>query len=294
MKNIREIKQRITSVKNTSKITRAMQLIAASKKKQSQEKTLAVRPYSALLAKMLMSLSEKGEDMAHPFFEKRKIWHRGILIVGTDKGLCGSLNQNLFQVASTTEMTSRFICVGKKSVQFLSRTERDIIADFKVSDPPKFSELRIIVEYLIKIYLEQKIDTIEVLYPRFVNTLKQEPTLTKLAPFKNLKADLVQLQQRLDPLFGKIIQDERQMLFEPSQNEILSELLPVFLKQEIYQMLLDAKASEHSARMVAMKTATDNAHDLVEELTLEYNKFRQFSITQEIVETAASNPQLLQ
>lgn len=289
MKGIREIKDRIKAVKSTEQITRAMQLVAASKMKKAQDQAKIKRPYSLLIAQLLNSLIEYGEDLVHPLLTPREVKHRGILVVATDKGLCGPLNTNLFRMLSNVEPSTRFVTIGRKATQYFSRAKRDLIADFTVSDHCHFSEVRAILEFMINAYLEERIDTLEVAFPRFENTLVQTPMLRSILPLSDIKLELIALHKRLhpnEPLPTR--NDSSEMLFEPEGKEILSELIKLYVKQEIYQTILEAKASEHSARMVAMKTATENAKDLVRSLKLEYNKARQAAITQEILELAAA------
>lgn len=289
MKGIREIKDRLKSVNNTEKITKAMQLVAASKMKRAQDKAKEGRSYALLLAEILESLVEHAQELEHPLLETREVKHRGILVVSTDKGLCGPLNTNLFRMLSDIEPTAKYVSVGRKAKQFLSRSKRDLIADFTVSDNCNFSEVRVIVEFMIKAYLEGKIDTLEVAFPRFENTLIQKPCLEHLLPLSDLKEELSSLHKRLETdEYDLPVKDERDMLFEPDAQSILAELPDLYVKQEIYQMILEAKASEQSARMVAMKTATENAKDLAKSLKLEFNKARQSAITQEILEIAAA------
>lgn len=289
MKGIREIKARIKAVKSTEQITRAMQLVAASKMKRAQDQARTKRPYSLLIAQILNSLLEYSEDLQHPLLTPREVKHRGILVVATDKGLCGPLNTNLFRMLSNVEPSARFITIGRKATNYFSRAKRDLIADFTVSDHCHFSEVRAILEFLITAYLEERIDTIEVAFPRFENTLVQTPTLRPILPLSDLKEELAALYKRLNPSAVDLgIKDDREMIFEPAGKEILTELINLYVKQEIYQTILEAKASEHSARMVAMKTATENAKDLVHSLKQEYNKARQAGITQEILEIAAA------
>ena len=163
------------------------------------------------------------------------------------------------------------------------------MADFTISDHCTFSEVRVVVEFLIKAYLENKIDTLEIVYPRFVNTLVQESMLVKLLPMQGLEEQLVGVRERLKIDMDAASKDDRELVFEPSQKMILAELPAMFIKHQIYHLILEAKASEHSARMVAMKSATDNAKKMVESLSLEYNKARQAAITQEILEIAAAS-----
>lgn len=286
MPNTRDIRNRIRGVKNTQKITRAMQLVASSKMKRAQDRALQGRPYARQLARMIASLTGKIEDFSHPFLEEREIRKRGILIISTDRGLCGALNANLFrEVAKIDRSKAAFVTIGRKARQFLSRTNRNLLADFPISEQADFKELRPVVEFLVDQYKEGEIDTIEVLYPRFRNTLIQEPILIPFLPLDNL-TEYVKEQAEKDST--ELAQDARELLFEPAPEHILNELLERFVKREIYQMLVDARASEHSARMVAMKAATDNAKKLTDSLTLEYNKARQAGITQEILEITAA------
>jgi F-type H+-transporting ATPase subunit gamma len=290
MKGIREIRRRIRAVKNTAQITKALQLVASSKMKRAQDAALAGRAYVLLLAQMMESTADKVDFVDSPFFKTRPVQKRGLLLVSTDKGLCGPLNSNLFrQVAEIPRDQARFVSVGRKGTQFLARSGRDLLADFTVSDRVGYNEVRPVVEYLSQAFLDGKIDTIEILYPSFINTLRQEPLLVQLAPFTSLRDTIARLREKAgQPAADNPVKDDRVMLFEPSSEEILAILPHLFLKQEIYQTMLGAKASEHSARMVAMKNASDNAKQLTTDLTLEYNKARQASITQEILEIAAA------
>lgn len=292
MKGIREIKSRIKAVNNTAQITRAMQLVSASKMKRAQDKAKSGRSYAELLAKILESLIDNSEGIEHPLLAERPVKHRGILVLSTDKGLCGPLNTNLFRSLSTIESSAKFVTVGRKATQHFSRLKADLIADFTVSDQCNFSEVRVIVEFMIKAYLDGTIDTLEVAYPKFENTLVQTPHIQSILPLSDLKKELTNLHERLEhSKFDLPIHDDREILFEPDPAIILYDLLDLFVKQEIFQMVLESKASEQSARMVAMKTATENAKELCRSLKLEYNKARQAAITQEILELAAAASQ---
>ncbi|MEM1221377.1 MAG: FoF1 ATP synthase subunit gamma, partial [Verrucomicrobiota bacterium] len=180
---------------------------------------------------------------------------------------------------------------GRKAMQFISRSQRDLIADFTISDRASFSELRPMLKMLIEAYKNGEVDTIEVAYPSFVNVLVQEPVIQPLLPIVDLREALDQLQKRV-PGVEAILdarKDSREMTFEPSPQEILQELPDLFVKVTIHQLVLESRAAEYSARMVAMKAATDNASNLVDDLTLDYNKARQAAITQEILEIAAAS-----
>jgi len=286
MPNTRDIRNRIRGVKNTQKITRAMQLVAASKMKRAQDRALQGRPYAQQLGRMLASLNEKVKDFSHPFFEEREIRKRGVLVISTDRGLCGALNANLFrEVGKLDRKNTAFVTIGRKARQFISRTQRNLLADLPISEEAHFKELRPVVEFLVEQFTKGEIDTIEVLYSRFKNTLVQEPMLIPFLPLVNFHEFVVEFAKGQG---YELNRDKRELLFEPSPERILNELLERFVKREIYQMLTDARASEHSARMVAMKAATDNAKKLTDSLTLQYNKARQAGITQEILEITAA------
>ena len=288
MANTRDIRNRIKGVKNTRKITKAMQMVATSKMKRAQESAKCGRPYALLLADVIGSLSRNVEESGQAFFESRPVKHRGILVLSTDKGLCGALNANLFRLVNEVEASAKFVAVGKRATQYLSRTRRDLLADFTVSDRAPFSEVRKVVEFLLHQYMEENIDTVEVAYTSFVNTLQQEPEIVQLLPFSDLETMLATLHARFGSPDDELAKDSREILFEPGREEILAELASLYVKQEIYQLILESQASEHSARMVAMKNATDNAGNLVDDLTLQYNRARQAAITQEIIELSAA------
>jgi len=292
MPNLRDIRKRIRSVANTGKNTRAMQLVAASRMKKAQDAAISARPYAAMLAEMLSAMP-KGEvesSEGNPFLAARPLKTRGILLVSTDRGLVGGMNSNLFRVASAEKAKGnvKFVAVGRKAAQFLSRTGCDLIACCSVSDRVPYHEVRPVVEAIVQAYLSGEVDTIEVLFPRFINNLRQEPTLRQLAPVPSLEQFVAQ--------FGvakagakSVVADDREMAFEPSPQAIIDRIVELYIRREIYQMMLEAKASEQSARMVAMKTATDNAKELGRRLTLNYNKARQAAITQELVELSAAS-----
>ena len=288
MANTRDIRNRIKGVKNTRQITKAMQMVATSKMKRAQESAKCGRPYALLLADVIGSLSNNVQESGQAFFESRPVKHRGILVLSTDKGLCGALNANLFRIVHEVDASAKFVAVGKRATQYISRTRRDLLADFTVSDRAPFSEVRKVVEFLLHQYLEENIDTVEVAYTSFVNTLQQDPEIVQLLPFSDLETMLATLHARFGSPDDELAKDSREILFEPGREEILAELASLYVKQEIYQLILESQASEHSARMVAMKNATDNAGNLVDDLTLQYNRARQAAITQEIIELSAA------
>ena len=286
MASTRDIRRRIKSVKNTRQITRAMELVAASKMKKAQQAALAGRPYAQLMADMLAALAPRVGEAQHPLLSRRDVKVRGILLVTTDKGLCGPLNANLFKLVTEIRSPAKYVAIGRKGTQFLARTKRDVLADFTVSDRANFNEIKAPVEFMVKLFLEGTIDTVEVIYPRYKNTLVQEAIVRPVLPLSNVADFVAHLRAESG---GSTKTDDRDMLFEPDADAVLVALLPFYVNRYIYQLVLSAKASEQSARMVAMKTAKDNATKLLGDLTLEYNKARQAGITQEILEIAAAS-----
>jgi F-type H+-transporting ATPase subunit gamma len=294
MASTRDIRRRIKSVKNTRQITKAMELVAASKMKKAQQMALAGRAYAELMAQMLAALGDRVEESQHPFLVRREVKTRGILLVTTDKGLAGPLNANLFKLVTEIKTPAKYVVIGRKGAQFIARTHRDLLADFQVSDRVGFAEVKVAAEFMVQQYLEGAIDTVEIIWPRFKNTLVQIPTLMPLLPLTSVQDVIADLRSDAGaghaptPPANASPSLSSQMLFEPNADAVLEALLPLYVNREIHQQVLDAKASEHSARMVAMKTAKDNATKLLGDLTLEYNKARQAGITQEILEIAAA------
>ncbi len=289
MPSTRDIRRRIKSVKNTRQITKAMELVAASKMKKAQQAALAGRPYAELMAQMLAALADRVEESQHPFLAKREVKVRGIILISSDKGLCGPLNSNIFKLVTDIKTPAKYAVIGRKGAQFIARTRRELLVDFPANDRTTFADIRVVAEFMVKQYLEGAVDTVEVIWPRFRNTLVQVPTVMPLLPLTSVKDVIAELRSDagLDTKAAAPATDN-QMLFEPDAASVLESLLPLYVNREVFQHALDAKASEHSARMVAMKTAKDNATKLLGDLTLEYNKARQAGITQEILEIAAA------
>ena len=285
-KGLREIRNRIKSVKSTGQITRAMQLVASSKMKRAQDSARAGRAYAELLGEILDTAQAKVGDFSHPLLTKRDVKVRGILLVTPDKGMAGALNGNLIRLAAE-QKDAVFVCIGRKGAQALARSGRKVLADFPVTDRATFNEVRPAAEYLIKAFTEGTVDTVEVLFAHFKNTMVQTPRVQQLLPADTLVNQAREFRAKLGLPEPKIEDDERDMLFEPSAAAILNELPALFFKQAVHQAVLESKASEFSARMVAMKAATDNAKKISAALSLEYNKARQAAITQEILELTA-------
>jgi len=285
-KGLREIRNRIKSVKSTGQITRAMQLVASSKMKRAQDSARAGRAYAELLGEILDTAQAKVGDFSHPLLTKRDVKVRGILLVTPDKGMAGALNGNLIRLAAE-QKDAVFVCIGRKGAQALARSGRKVLADFPVTDRAGFNEVRPAAEYLIKAFTEGTVDTVEVLFAHFKNTMVQTPRVQQLLPADTLVNQAREFRVKLGLPEPKIEDDERDMLFEPSAAAILNQLPALFFKQAVHQAVLESKASEFSARMVAMKAATDNAKKIGAALSLEYNKARQAAITQEILELTA-------
>ena len=288
MASTRDIRRRIKSVKNTRQITKAMELVAASKMKKAQQAALAGRHYAQLMAEMLAALATRVEESQHPFLAKRVVKTRGIILITSDKGLAGPLNANIFKVVTDIKTPAKYAVIGRKGAQFIARTHRDLLADFPANDRVRFADIKIVAEFMVKQFLEGVVDTVDVIWPRFRNTLVQVPTVMPLLPLTSVTDVIADLRSDSGQSVSRAQSVENQMIFEPNAATVLDALLPLYVNREVYQHALDAKASEHSARMVAMKTAKDNATKLLGDLTLEYNKARQAGITQEILEIAAA------
>jgi F-type H+-transporting ATPase subunit gamma len=276
--NTRDIRRRIKSVKNTAQITKAMQMVAASKMRKAQIAAMAGRPYADLMNRVLVSLSKRTNPELSPLLEVREVKKELVLVVSTDKGLCGALNTNLLR--ETLQFDTQpvgYVATGRKAVQYLARTRKELIADFQLKDAPSLVDTKAISKFLIEKFLSREVDKVSVLYTKFINTLTLKPTVQTILPIS--PADLPKTVA--DPASGD---DTLEFRYEPSAAEVLAGILPHYLHYQVYQMVLDARASEHSARMVAMKSATDNAKQLIKDLTLEYNKVRQASITTELLE----------
>ncbi len=288
MPSTRDIRRRIKSVKNTAQITKAMQMVAASKMRKAQQAALAGRPYAALLNEVLGNVASRAGDFSHPLMEQRSGNRRAIIVISTDKGLCGALNSNLLREAAKFDKDAAlYITAGRKAAQFVARTKRRLVAEFTYKDAPLFSEARAISHFARDLFLKGEVDRVDVLFTQFVSTLTQKPELMPLLPVGELKPVAVGIPHPSET-GEQLPQGSTEFIFEPGVEPVLGALLPHSLNFRVYQVLLEAKASEHSARMVAMKNATDNANQLIKDLTLEYNKMRQASITKELLEIASA------
>ena len=283
MASPRDLRRRIKSIRNTAQITKAMQMVAASKMRKAQQSALAGRPYATLMNEVLAEVAANVGDFSHPLIEARAVRKRAVIVVSTDKGLCGALNSNLLREAARFEKdTTLYITAGKKASQFVARTRRHLAAEFTYKDAPLFSEARAISKFTQDLFIKGEVDAVDILFTNFVSTLSQKPEVRPLLPVGEIKA--LEAGVEGEAAGGKLLKGATEFLFEPGAEQVLGALLPHYLNFQVYQILLEAKASEHSARMVAMKNATDNAQQLIKDLTLEYNKLRQANITKELLE----------
>ena len=300
MANLRDIRRRIKSVKNTSQITKAMQMVAATKMRRAQQVAIALRPYATRLDEMASHLYENigPSEVGHPLLEKRKGGNgkTAVVVLTTEKGLCGPLNTNLLRDVLRNDSPDKvYVSVGRKGRQTLARLKKNLIADFELKDSPTFAESKTISRFLLSEFEKGHIDAVEIYYNRFVNTLSQVPTRFPLVP---IGADVLAAAKAMGEAHhaaraGQPGTDGKTgsnltYNFEPDASELLGKLLPYYIHLLVYNKILESRASEHSARMVAMKAATDNAKQLVKDLTLEYNKARQAGITNEILEIASA------
>ena len=288
MPSTRDLRRRIKSIKNTSQITKAMQMVAASKMRKAQQSALAGRPYASLMNHVLAEVTANAGDFSHPLLEVREVRKRGIIVVSTDKGLCGALNSNLLREAGRFDKeTTIYITAGRKASQFVARTKRQLAAEFTYKDAPLFGEARAISKFARDLFEKGEVDQVDILFTNFISTLNQKPEVRPFLPVGEIK----DVRAGFGAGGGEVEKEAAgtgEFLFEPGASGVLGALLPHYLNFKVYQILLEAKASEHSARMVAMKNATDNAKQLIKDLTLEYNKLRQANITKELLEITSA------
>lgn len=285
MSSTRDIRRRIRSVGNTAKITKAMQMVAASKMRKAQQSALNGRPFTALLYRLQRKATAHATDFTHPLLERREVRKRAVILIAGDKGLCGALNSNLFRVASKFDpRDTLFITAGRRAAQYVARTRRRLVAEFNYGDSPRYVEAKAIAGFARDLFLKKEVDEVQVVATRFVNTLTQEAVCFEFLPVGEIKG--LKLPDKLSE--AALVTNNLDYLFEPNPEAFLSYLMSHYLSIFIYQILLNAKASEQSARMVAMKNATDNANTLIDDLTLEYNKLRQGKITTELLEIAGA------
>ncbi|MGZ8217226.1 F0F1 ATP synthase subunit gamma [Methylomagnum sp.] len=276
----KEIRLKITSIKNTQKITRAMEMVAASKMRKTQDRMQATRPYSRKIAQIIKHLATANPEYKHPFMIERDVKKVGVILISSDRGLCGGLNANLFRLAlrrmrSWTEQSTgvRLCTIGQKGTGFFNSVGADVAAQAtKLGDRPHLENIIGVIKVMLDEYNEGKIDQLYVAYNEFVNTMTQKPKVVQLLP---IAAEDI-------PNGGK--KGQWDYIYEPDAKEVLDQLLIRYVESLVFQGLVENNACEQAARMVAMKSASDNAGKLIKELQLIYNKARQAAITQEIAE----------
>ena len=283
MNSPRDLRRRIRSISSTAQITKAMQMVAASKMRKAQQAALAGRPFVQVLYRIQREATTRMREFSHPLLEVRDVRKRAVILIGADKGLCGALNSNLFRlVAEFDPQSTIFIAAGRKAAQFIARTGRQLAAEFVYADTPRLAEARAISAFARDLFLRKEVDEVRIIATRFVNTLTQNPLCVEFLPVGQIKAMKIPGVRSEEELAA----DTTEAVFEPNPNAVLAYLLSHYLDIYVYQVLLNAKASEQSARMVSMKNATENAETLIKDLTLEYNKLRQGNITKELLEIA--------
>lgn len=282
MPTIRQLKRRIASVKNTAKITNALQLVAASKMRRAQDRALQSHPYAEKLRVVLAGLAtraESGDEAPHPLLESRPVRNIAVLHITPDRGLCGGLNSNLNRATGTFVAMQHepvsVVAVGKKGRDFFVRAHTHLLAEFTdLGDYPTQSDTLAIARLIIDDYLNGTVDRVFVSYPEFVSTAVQRPVVRQLLPIEPPQMESATEAESF----------RQGYIFEPSPDEVLVRLLPRYIEMQIYEAVLQNAASFQSAQMVAMKNATDSANDITRELTLTYNKARQEQITKELLD----------
>jgi F-type H+-transporting ATPase subunit gamma len=290
MPSSREIRVKINSIKNTKKITKAMEMVAASKMRKAQERMRAARPYGAKIRAVMRRMSYAKTEYKHPLLQKREqVKNVGLIVVTSDKGLCGGLNTNVLRLALNKmkewdgQGKQVHVCaIGSKGFGFMQRMNASIASYLTyMGDTPRMEKLLPPVTVMLDKYMAGEIDEIHLCSTVFVNTMKQEPVVMQLAPISDTPDQLTTAGEAED---RGIFEHHWDYIYEPDAKEILDTLLKRYLEYTVYQAVAEHMASEQSARMVAMKAATDNAGNLIDELTLVYNKTRQAAITKELSE----------
>ncbi|MCB5226561.1 F0F1 ATP synthase subunit gamma [Alishewanella sp. 16-MA] len=277
----KEIKSKIGSINNTRKITSAMEKVAVSKMRKAQDRVAATRPYAEGMRKVIGNVANGSLEYRHPYLADRDVKRVGYIVIATDRGLCGGLNTNEFKrVAIELKnwkqqgVDAQFAVIGNKAAAFFKRFGGKVVAAQSGSgDVPRLADVIGSVQVMLQAFNEGRIDRLFLVYNKFVNTMKQEPVIDQLLPLP--KADIAQKEHNWD------------YLYEPDPKPILDMLLSRYIESQVYQGVVENAASEHAARMVAMKAATDNAGNLMDDLKLVYNKARQAAITQELSEIVA-------
>jgi F-type H+-transporting ATPase subunit gamma len=278
MPSEREIRRRIRSVRNIQQVTKAMQTVAASRMRRAQQSVLASRPYEERLRGILNDLAPYADPDAHALLARREVRRAGIILITTDRGLVGALNTNVVRTAlrhAERLPGASYIAIGRKAIGQLRRFRQPVTAEFSgFSERPTTKDTSIVARVATEEFVTEKVDEVYIVYTKFINTLRQVPTVRRILPLVPEEEDI----DELPPL---------QYIFEPDAETLLDAVLPRLVELTVYQAALDNSASEQSARMVSMRTATDNAAELIQDYTLAANKARQGRITKEMLEIAS-------
>lgn len=290
MPSIREIRQRIRSIKNISQITNALQMVASSKMRRAQERVQDARPYAEQLNGLVSRLaSVTGEDLGNEvaLLRQRPVHRIGYVLITPDRGMAGALSSNINRKAASSALEQQqklaergvkpeieYVAVGRKGRDFLIRTRQNLVAEFtNLGDRPSINDASAIAEVAVEAFLKGEVDVVYLVYPKFINTVTQQPVTVQLLP--------------VQPPSGEDQPERQEYIYEPNPEEIFKALLPRYVDVQVYQALLETIASFYSAQMIAMKNATDSAKELVDDLTLTYNKARQAAITTQILEVVS-------
>jgi|688.fasta_scaffold28352_10 F-type H+-transporting ATPase subunit gamma len=294
MATLRDIRSRIKAIQSMAKITKAMQMVSISKMKRAQQAALLGIPYADMLNEILTQATQHAGAYQHGLMENRNGTRKLIILVGTDRGLCGSLNSNIFrEVAKYDRDTTLFVTIGAKAAQFVQKTGRLLIVDFNYSDQPKLSEARMVGRFVTQLFMDDEIDSADIVFSDYVSTFKQVPLTWRFLPagqsqeFFDLMPESLKRTKIAEMQKGgndNIVEFE----FEPTVNTVCESLLLRSLDYQLLQIMREVRASEHSARMVSMKQATDNARDMNSALQLVHNNLRQASITKELLEIGSA------
>jgi F-type H+-transporting ATPase subunit gamma len=258
-----------------------MQMVAASKMRKAQQLAIEARPFVRLFYRIQRAAAIHAHDFTHPLLESRPVQTRAVILVAADKGLCGALNGNVFRLAAQYDpQTTVFLTAGRRASQFVAQTRRRLLAEFSYGDTPQFAESKAIATLARELFEKGEVDAVDVVAARFVNTLVQQPVAVPFLPLGDLKG--LEVPGMPPPIDAGV----PEFVFEPDAGDIVSYAIGHYVNVFVHVVLLNAKASEQSARMVSMQGATDSATAMIRELTLEYNKLRQGRITQELLEIA--------
>jgi F-type H+-transporting ATPase subunit gamma len=279
----KEIRGKIKSVENTKKITKAMEMVAASKMRKAQERMRAARPYSEKIRNMAANLGQANPEYTHAFMKTNDAKSAGFIVVSTDKGLCGGMNTNVLRVVTSQLRTNQAagisaqaVAIGNKGLGFLNRVGAKVVAHAtQLGDKPHLDKLIGPVKVLLDAYIKGEVKSVHLCYTKFINTMKQEPVVEQLLPLSQDKLEAEKTAHGWD------------YIYEPDAQTVIDDLLVRYVESLVYQAVAENMASEQSARMVAMKSATDNAGSVIGELKLIYNKTRQAAITKELSEIVA-------